>query len=368
VAGAVNVPVLLILQTGREDAGLLAALLEPGSAPRVSTGGWPDPPEGTLVAHWPRGFPWTPQGLEFLRAVQARGGRAVPLGELLRRTGGGSARGLPDLLAALAPGSAEVEDPRTLASLLVTGLAGRLAAVTAEPAREVYTPRPEVQADLEALPSGPGVYRFLAADGSVLYVGKAAALDRRVRSHFRGDSAEPEKSRALAVRARRLRTEPTGSELEALLAEHLEISACRPPLNTQTTVHPRPRGAWRRARVLAALPSHAQGHVEACLITGEGRFHWERVPRRCALPRGLWGRVRGLLERGEPGWAPGRPGVPLRESQARDLAEIALSWLARRGSGVSRIDLATEVVGKPLMARIRALLGEDPVRERIEVR
>jgi excinuclease ABC subunit C len=39
---------------------------------------------------------------------------------------------------------------------------------------------------VEALPTGPGVYLFKGASGSVLYVGKAQNLRARVRSYVSG--------------------------------------------------------------------------------------------------------------------------------------------------------------------------------------
>ena len=45
------------------------------------------------------------------------------------------------------------------------------------------------------LTTAPGVYRMHAADGSILYVGKAASLKKRVANYFRPDQP----SRRLAM-------------------------------------------------------------------------------------------------------------------------------------------------------------------------
>ncbi len=44
--------------------------------------------------------------------------------------------------------------------------------------------REEIEAQLKALPTEPGVYLFRDADGRVLYIGKAKSLRSRVRSYF----------------------------------------------------------------------------------------------------------------------------------------------------------------------------------------
>ena len=49
------------------------------------------------------------------------------------------------------------------------------------------------------LTSAPGVYRMIAADDSVLYVGKAASLKKRVANYFRVD--QPSRRIALIASA-----------------------------------------------------------------------------------------------------------------------------------------------------------------------
>nr|WP_246325445.1 excinuclease ABC subunit UvrC [Dissulfurirhabdus thermomarina] len=134
---------------------------------------------------------------------------------------------------------------------------------------------------LARVPARPGVYLFRAADGIVLYVGKAKALRQRLAAYLR-PSAEPAPKTALMLaRARRVELVLTGSEKEALLLEAALIKEHRPRYNVRlrddkaypflrlSTGHPFPRlTVVRRRRPDGALyfgPYPSAGAVRATL-------------------------------------------------------------------------------------------------------
>lgn len=361
-------PLVLAVQDPRTPATLVAFRTATGT---VGAGleSWPDPvPEAALFTYWPSRPRLPERILAYAARIEARGGAVVPLATVLGRLGVTAPRSLAGLTAVLAPDLDAPEDPAHLGARWVEGLAERLAA--GEPAlpEGSYRPAPEIQEVLAVLPDAPGVYTFHAADRTVLYVGKARSLLKRVPSHFGPHPAEPEKTRALAHRSAELTWTPAGSELEALVLEHLEIRNRQPVLNRQERAHRRRRGGLRGARRLLVLPAAAPGRVEVCMVAGDGGFHWQGTARKPVVPRSLWSQVRAILDDPRhPGWDPSRPGVRLDPSLAAELGEITLSWLARHGDRVSQIDLERETAGEPLRRRIRALLAEDPADGRIEV-
>ena len=83
---------------------------------------------------------------------------------------------------------------------------------------------------LASLTKKPGVYRMLATDGSVLYVGKAKNLKSRVSSYFRASGLES-KTMALVAKIADIQITVTNSETEALLLEQSLIKQERPPYN-----------------------------------------------------------------------------------------------------------------------------------------
>jgi len=82
-------------------------------------------------------------------------------------------------------------------------------------------------------PSAPGVYRFLAEDGTVLYVGKATDLRRRLRSYFGQDTRR--RTADLVAATSRIAWTVTPTELEAAVLEVRELQAVRPRYNHRST-------------------------------------------------------------------------------------------------------------------------------------
>ena len=88
---------------------------------------------------------------------------------------------------------------------------------------------------LAGVPSEPGVYRFHDAAGTLLYVGKAASLRRRLAQYrTAGRRKKEKKRRALVKAAVRIEWDVCESALAAALTEIRLIQTLRPPRNVAT--------------------------------------------------------------------------------------------------------------------------------------
>lgn len=80
------------------------------------------------------------------------------------------------------------------------------------------------------LPERPGIYQYLNAEGTIIYVGKAKNLKKRVYSYFSKDH-EPGKTRVLVSKIADIRYIVVNSEEDALLLENNLIKKYKPRYN-----------------------------------------------------------------------------------------------------------------------------------------
>ena len=91
----------------------------------------------------------------------------------------------------------------------------------------------QLEEQLKTLPASPGVYLFKDEQAKVIYVGKAANLNNRVRSYFGVSSSSSSKIQRLVLRVRELEFVITDSEQEALILECNFIKKYHPRYNVR---------------------------------------------------------------------------------------------------------------------------------------
>ena len=97
---------------------------------------------------------------------------------------------------------------------------------------EVLDDKPEVLVQkLDALPTDPGVYKFLDDEESVLYVGKAKNLRNRVRTYFQSSRQRDGRIEVMVQKAVDVDIIVTDTEAEALILENNQIKELQPRYN-----------------------------------------------------------------------------------------------------------------------------------------
>ena len=87
-----------------------------------------------------------------------------------------------------------------------------------------------IRTQLRTTPEQPGVYRMLAADGVVLYVGKAKNLKKRVTSYTQA-ARQPLRLRRMVALTKSMELVVTHTEVEALLLEANLVRQLQPRFN-----------------------------------------------------------------------------------------------------------------------------------------
>ena len=112
---------------------------------------------------------------------------------------------------------------KTAASDGAEGLSGQVGGRSDSP--------PDLAGRISTFPHLPGIYMFKDAGGTILYIGKARDLRKRIGNYFRSADAVDIKTRIMLAKAADVEYSITSSEKEALLLEASLIKKHRPRYN-----------------------------------------------------------------------------------------------------------------------------------------
>ena len=208
------------------------------------------------------------------------------------------------------------------------------------------------------VPPGPGVYRFLRTGGTVVYVGKATSLRRRVSGHFH--ACDGERALEMLSQVRDVSCTRTATALEAALLEADEIKRLAPPYNRALTVAD--RSLWYATADLGDLREASDEMHTVGPLASRALFDSLAALRSAlsaTMPAALAARAKALGL--EPAYAPGPECFAAgcarfaeahgRLANARDVLRLgARLWAGRRAKNAT----APEPAGP----------GEPPARER----
>ncbi|NQY66917.1 MAG: excinuclease ABC subunit C [Flavobacteriales bacterium] len=91
----------------------------------------------------------------------------------------------------------------------------------------------DLSGKIKSLPDKPGIYQFLNSEGTIIYVGKAKSLKKRVASYFNKGKHESGKTHMLVKNIVDVNPIIVDSEYEALLLENSLVKELQPKYNIQ---------------------------------------------------------------------------------------------------------------------------------------
>jgi hypothetical protein len=198
-------------------------------------------------------------------------------------------------------------------------------------------------------PAAPGVYVFRDWSGSVLYVGKAANLRRRLAAHF-GDRRWLTLPPALA-RVTTIEWQGVGSEIEALLREAILIRDLQPIVNVQRAapaLASRAIPASLARDVILVLPSIDSDAAELLAARADGPTWLQHTLRSGAdlarQSRQLWDFF-------------GQHACTVEDTSAA----LVFSWLACRGQRTTRVHPRDAGTPSELRRQLEKLLADKDV-------
>ncbi len=172
---------------------------------------------------------------------------------------------------------------------------GQIAKALKRNSGETILPPNLPKQDFDSLPAKAGVYYFLNARGSVIYVGKAANIKKRIAGHFSGDAREWSKQN-IRNEIHHIRYELTGNEMLALIFESQEIRRLWPKYNQAQKYRVEEWGIYayedRNGYLRFSVNTVMRGSQPLVRLSSKGdawNFLWEKVhayelcPKLCGL-------------------------------------------------------------------------------------
>lgn len=92
-------------------------------------------------------------------------------------------------------------------------------------------PTIDVEQQVKSLPENPGVYRYFDETNTILYIGKAKSLKKRVLSYFSENRGHTGRIRLMVSKIRKVEFSVVATEFEALLLENSLIKKYQPKYN-----------------------------------------------------------------------------------------------------------------------------------------